>query len=345
MRPPIRLLLLQDLLRSRIRERGPLTMAAFMDLALYHPEAGYYNRTPYPPAAADDLAGDADATRMLADLLARQLVTFAHALGPSGSPFTVIDAGAGDGRLSHGILRALHAADPQLCGHTHLHLIERSASARHAQRTTLAAWTDHALGGDALPDEFEGVVVAKELLSALPAHLLVMRRGELREIHVDDADGQLTAVEAAASSPLLTAHVRDSGLVLTEGAHVATSPAALDWVGDAARRLRRGFILVIDRAGNAGDLSSSLARPGETPIAAHVDFAGVRRVAEQEGCITARFTDQTAFLVALTGHLASGFTDAERRAFTALTHPAGPASAMRVLMLVKNVNASPGESS
>jgi SAM-dependent MidA family methyltransferase len=339
--------LLQDLLLSRIRDDGPLTAASFMESALYHPELGYYTRSPYPPSATR--TDDDDATRLLGELLARQLVAFARALRPSGSPFTVIDAGAGDGRLSHALLRALRNLDADLCSSTHLHLIERSDSARHAQRTTLTAWTDRAIEGEALPDEFEGVVIARHVLSAFPAHLVTAQQGGLREIYVDGRDGRLMTVDGPVSSPLLHAHVRDGRGTLPDDLQVAVSPAALDWVADAARRLRRGYILVIDTENGMHmhdrDRSHWSEAPGERPIAADVVFAAVQRAGGSEGCVTARFTDQTSFLVSLAGHLASGFGDAERHAFTALTRPGGPGSTTRVLMLVKNVDTRTGSAS
>ena len=95
-------------------------------------------------------------------------------LGPVGSPFTLVEAGAGDGRLSHAMLRGLNKVAPRVCAHTHLHLVERSAAARAAQPAMLAAWSHQAIGSDQLPDEFEGVVVANELLDAMPVHQLVM---------------------------------------------------------------------------------------------------------------------------------------------------------------------------
>jgi SAM-dependent MidA family methyltransferase len=344
-----------DLL-SRIRERGPLTAAAFMDLVLYDPGFGYYTRTPYPSSASSVTA---DGIRLSGELLAHRLVSFAHILNPAGSPFTVVDAGAGDGYFAHALLRGLRQLDPALCAATHLHLIERSASARHAQRATLAAWTDQAIPGGSLPDEFDGVVIARRLLSAMPAHLVTMRDGELRESYVDARDGRLTPVDGALSSPSLAAHLRDSRDVVCDAAQIAVSPSALEWVGDTARRLRRGFILVIDddcraarqqedecpiRCEVAADDGTPvrtpwLDAPAQRPLAAAIDFAAVQRVAGREGCVTARFADQATFLVGVAGHRASGFTDDERRAFAALTRAAGGGSLTRVLLLVKNVDA------
>ena len=85
---------------------------------------------------------------------------------------------------------------------------------------------------------------------------------------------------------------------------------AVDWIRDAARRLRRGFIILIDYGHEARELYSAthatgtlttfvqhrsggpegspdrpawLQQPGEQDLTAHVDFTSVRAAAEAEG--------------------------------------------------------------
>ena len=43
-----------------VRERGPLTVAAFMDLALYHPQYGYYARAAQRSGRAGDFFTSVD---------------------------------------------------------------------------------------------------------------------------------------------------------------------------------------------------------------------------------------------------------------------------------------------
>ena len=101
----------------------------------------------------------------------------------------------------------------------------------------------------------------------------------------------------------------------------------MDWIRDAARRLRRGFIILIDYGHEARELYSAIAldrhaddlreasqrrtgsgppdtpawlqQPGEQDITAHVDFTSVRAAAEAEGLTTLGFLDQTYFLLGL----------------------------------------------
>jgi SAM-dependent MidA family methyltransferase len=100
---------------------------------------------------------------------------------------------------------------------------------------------------------------------------------------------------------------------------------ATEWIRDAARCLRRGFIVVIDyghervsdsathsggtlttfarhtMAGpeTPGDVPPWLDRAGDQDITAHVDFTSVRAAAEAEGMLTLGFLDQTYFLMGL----------------------------------------------
>jgi SAM-dependent MidA family methyltransferase len=353
---------LLDLIHTRIRERGPLTVAAFMDLALYHPEFGYYARSPRQSGAAGDFVTSVDLGPLFGELLAMQLGEMASLLGSPHAPFTLVEAGAGDGRLSHAMLRGLKKVAPHICSHTHLHLVERCAAAREAQHAVLTAWTGQAIGSDQLPDEFEGVIVANELLDAMPVHQVVMRETGLTETYVD-ADGErLVAREGPLSSETLRSRVSSSGTTLATGARAEISLAAADWVRDAASRMRRGFMVLIDYGDEAARLFGAgreagtlttyrrhhqeaaggtpwLDNPGEQDITAHVDFTSIRDEAAARGFTSLGLMDQTYFLMALAGARVESFDEAERRAFKSLVLPGGLGSTMKVLVLAKNMGA------
>ena len=116
-----------DLLLARIRERGPLTVAAFMDLVLYHPQFGYYARAARRSGRAGDFFTSADAGSLFGELLAEQFAEMAHACPPD-RPFDLVEAGAGSGRLAADVLRALAQRHPALFARVRLHLIEASAA-------------------------------------------------------------------------------------------------------------------------------------------------------------------------------------------------------------------------
>src|SRR5437763_13723351 len=147
-----------------------------MDLALYDPSFGYYARAAQRSGRAGDFFTSVDVGPVFGELLEIQLAEMAAILDAQSpepravSPFDLVEAGAGDGRLSADILRAAKRRDPAFHDSLRLHLVEASAEARAAQRETLADSADRlASSRNMLPASFEGTVIANELLDALPA--------------------------------------------------------------------------------------------------------------------------------------------------------------------------------
>jgi SAM-dependent MidA family methyltransferase len=352
-----------------VRERGPMTVAAFMDLALYDPQLGYYARAPQRSGRAGDFFTSVDVGPIFGDLLATQVAEMAEQIQSSAdgrlSTLDLVEAGAGNGRLSADILRATRTRNPALYDRLRLHLIDASPEARRAQPHALGDFSDRLVSSsDALPPSFEGVLIANELLDALPTHQVVMRDEGLREIYVSrpsTADRRLSAVEGPPSTPALAAYLARARVVLEPGWRAEINLRAVEWLHDAARRLSRGFIILIDYGHEARELYSGshaggtlttfsghtmagpelqtpewLARPGEQDLTAHVDFTSVRAAAEEEGLVTLGFMDQTYFLLALVGDTApSGLR--QRLALKTLTMPGGLGSTHKVLILGKEV--------
>src|SRR5262249_28033945 len=145
--------------------------------------------------------------------------------------------------------------DPALYDAARLHLVEASAAARSQHESTLGDTADRLVSSScALPESFEGVLFANELLDALPAHQVVMRDDGLREVYVG---ADLAPIEAAPSTPALGEYLRRLGVGLETGWRVEINLRAVDWVRDAARRLRRGFMVLIDYGHEARDLYSA----------------------------------------------------------------------------------------
>jgi SAM-dependent MidA family methyltransferase len=300
----------------------------------------------------------------------------------SAPDFDLVEAGAGNGRLSSDILRAVRDRDPELYSRLRLHLVEASAAARDAQPATLGELRDRLTSSSAsLPESFEGVLVANELLDAFPVHQVVMREDGLREVYVaapighedtktrnDKGSGlsqfhtALRPVEGPLSTPALQAYLDRLGIALEPGWRVEINLRAVDWIRDAAQRLTRGFIIVIDYGHEARDLYSVshaqgtlttfsghtadaargslpawLERPGEQDITAHVDFTSVRDAAEAAGLTTIAFLDQTYFVLGLVEEWTAPALAERSAALKTLMMPGGLGSTHKVMILGKGV--------
>src|SRR5947207_5140252 len=315
-----------------------------MELALYHPDFGYYARSDRRSGRAGDFFTSVDAGPLFGELLARQLEEMAALLiadcgvriaecdaeSPTASfrianSFDLVEAGAADGRLSADILRAARADAPAFYQSIRLHLVERSPAARAAQPATLGDEADRLIASSPeLPESFEGALITNELIDALPVHQVLMAEDGLREVYVAAGPERLTLVEGPPSTPALAEYLSRIGVDLRRGWRVEINLCACEWVRQAARRLRRGFIILIDYGHEARELYSGshssgtlttfhrhqsagpesaapawLQLPGEQDMTAHVDFTSLRAAAEGEGLQTLGFLDQTYFLLGL----------------------------------------------
>jgi SAM-dependent MidA family methyltransferase len=356
-----------------IRERGPLTVAAFMELALYDPQSGYYASAAQRSGRAGDFFTSVDVGPLFGTLLAIQIQEMArYAQAEDTEPFDLVEAGAGNGRLSADILGALAVRDPELYAAIRLHLVEASGAARAAQRAALGEHAARLASSSAqLPGAFSGVLIANELLDAFPVHQVVMRGGRLREIYVRvDRGGGLFLREGDLSTPALGAYFDRLGIALEEGWRAEVNLQAVDWVRAAVQRLQRGFIILIDYGHEAHDLYSVshsagtlttfsrhqaasggdqawLQNPGRQDITAHVDFTSIRDSAEAEGATLLGLLDQTYFVMGLltagragadaVPDFAAGGDRQQRLALKTLLMPGGLGSTMKVLILGKGV--------
>src|SRR5438876_9443884 len=134
-----------------------MTVAAFMDVALYDPTFGYYARAAQRSGRAGDFFTSVDVGPLFGELLAIQIAEMATILQATAEPakhaeknnpsagsalsavhvFDLVEAGAGNGRLSADILRAMRDRHPELYSQIGLQLVEASAAARDAQAATL----------------------------------------------------------------------------------------------------------------------------------------------------------------------------------------------------------------
>jgi SAM-dependent MidA family methyltransferase len=227
-----------------------------------------------------------------------------------------VELGAGSGALAADVLNALAARNvvPNAYG-----IVEVSPELRERQQETLRVRAPAHVGRvtwlDALPSSIHGVVLMNELLDAIPPHVVVRRAGVWLERGVVVEGGEL----AMAERPLTDARLRE----LAQGRFPPDidyaselNPAAEALVGELARRLVHGAILMLDygfaRAEyyhpqrEEGTLmghyrhrahADPLWWPGLSDLTAHVDFTAMAEAGETAGLHVAGYASQAAFLL------------------------------------------------
>jgi SAM-dependent MidA family methyltransferase len=269
-----------DAIRRAIRERGPITFAEYMELALYGP-GGYYEHPPVGPAG--DFVTSPHVHPVFGAMLGDAVRDLFEGLGRP-APLRISEVGAGDGTLAVQVLDSLADLDVDY------QAIDVSPGARSA----LAAI--EGVHAAAELTDAPHIVFANELLDNLPFRRL---RGD-REILVGLQGQRLVEVEA----PWYGEPGPASGeTIVPEG--------ALAFIDRLAPALTRGYALLIDygAVGSTGGgvhgyrdhrvVDDALADPGSTDITAGVDFAVIARHAEARGLTAFPSVTQHDALLAL----------------------------------------------
>lgn len=176
---------------------GVVPFRQFMDWALNDTAHGYYGAGQARIGPSGDFATSPSLGSDFADLLARQLVRWIEHL-PSG-PLTLVEVGPGNGDLSADLIEALRHCMPNRVEQLELVLVERNPAMRQRQRQRLSAIDGVAMRWCTL-EELQsapicGVVLAHELLDALPVERLIWQGGVLRQVGVAlREDGSLESV-------------------------------------------------------------------------------------------------------------------------------------------------------
>src|SRR5262245_59507975 len=170
-----------------------------MELALHHPEHGYYARGPGRLGRTGDFFTASDVGPAFGACLARQLVEM-DALLDRPDPFSYVEHGAGRGLLARDVEDSLLAEAPDLARRFRPVLIDSSRGMRAAAAARVP--TSRVATDRDAPPAGAGCVVAAELLDALPVHRVRRRGSALVEVMVDVRDESLVEVEQAAGDEL-----------------------------------------------------------------------------------------------------------------------------------------------
>jgi len=254
-----------------------ITFAEFMDLALYHPEFGYYTSPQQRIGGKGDFVTSPHLGSDFGELLAEQFAEIWAVMGYP-RPFHLVEMGAGQGLIVRDILHYLHRVHFDCFEAIEYLIIERSATLIAEQRQQTASLADAqarirwCTWDDIAPDSITGCFFSNELVDAFPVHQLVLKDDQWQEIYVVLAASSLNSLSpptasplspsassraqfAEITAPLSTPRLQDYfswlGLKIdptryTSGYRTEVNLAALDWMETVASRLHRGDVLTID---------------------------------------------------------------------------------------------------
>lgn len=322
---------LVERIATEIRRSGPMTFARFMHRALYELGIGYYESEASGPGRTGDFLTAPESHPIFGWTVARQLEE-AWRLLDRPSRFVVREHGAGTGAFAIGILDGLRRSGSDLLGALRYQAIDvaRPRLELLGARLADAGFTGVMEPPDGQPEA--GVVLANELLDALPFHRVeggrrsssgkpaVLERFVDLDPAASNAEGGPTAfttVLGQPSTPALAERLAAERIELAPGQPAEVCLDVDDWLERAAAPLAQGLMLLIDYGAPAADLytpergstlrayhhhrvhGDPLVAIGRQDLTAHVDVTAVERAAVAAGLTSLGRTRQAEFLAAL----------------------------------------------
>lgn len=295
---------------------GWISFERFMELALYEPGLGYYSAGATKLGSAGDFVTAPEISPLFSRCLANQCVEVLQSV-PGG---WILELGAGSGVMAADVLSEL---DRQQKVPERYLILEVSADLRERQRALLQKRVPHLMERiewlERLPEDFRGVLLANEVLDALPVQRFRIRGAQVNQLGVTWQLGQLDWSEVHAA-PALEAAVREIELNLGEPfADGYTSEINLrlqPWIAGIAASLREGVAFFVDyglprrqyyaASRREGTMlchfrhrfhDNPLLNVGVQDIGAWVDFTAVAEAAVAGGMSVAGYTTQAHFLI------------------------------------------------
>ena len=277
---------LLDEIRATIAERGSITVEQYMQLALTHPDLGYYmNRDPF--GATGDFTTAPEVSQMFGELIGLWTAEVWSSMG-SPDPVRLVEFGPGRGTLMSDALRAARIV-PAFRNALDVRLIETSPTLASMQHELLVDCGVAVSWAQSLKDVPDGpaIIIGNEFLDALPVRQFVRVSGQWRERTVRlNGDGKLVFDVADKPEPYIRANAAN-------GEVLEVNPSGHRLMFELGARLTKqgGAALLIDyghaitsygdtlQALRAHRYVDPLAAPGDCDLTAHVDFAAMARSA------------------------------------------------------------------
>ncbi len=303
---------LQQLIATEIAGAGgAISFARYMELALYAPGLGYYS------GGAAKLGRDGDFTTApeISSLFGATLAELAAAIIAQSAP-NILEFGAGTGKLARDVLTALDAAGIQVASYA---IMELSGELRARQQEALkdfpqVRWLDD------FPAAFSGVVLANEVLDAMPVQLALKAGDGWREAMVTIEAGEFSFIARAPDAALAAQIARQipDADALPTGYFTEVHPIACGFMASLARMFDggAGAAILLDYGfpaheyyiaqRSAGTVmchyrhhahSEPFYLPGLQDITAHVDFTAMALASQEAGLEVLAYMNQAAFLL------------------------------------------------
>ena len=303
-------------------QNGQISFAKYMEMALYTPGLGYYAAGKNKFGSKGDFTTAPEISPLFGATIVQTLLPVIEHLQNLNLPVQILEFGAGTGALAESILTELQSQDIEVASYSILDLsadlIERQQS-RLTQPFPMVNWINQ------LPKNFTGIILANEVLDAMPIELItyqdqqwvfkdVALAKESTEDASEDTIGFRHCLGKEVPQAMLPACLRQQSF--ENGYTTEINVNAKAWINSISEILDMGILLTIDYGfpeheyyhaqRNQGTVMGHYAHhaiqdpffyPGLCDLTAHVDWTNIANTGINAGLSLLGFTSQASYLL------------------------------------------------
>lgn len=352
--------ILEQIIIEKVKDRGKITFAEFMDIALYYPGLGYYQKE-NPFGTTGSFYTSVNASEKFGFSLARSIL---HCIKSLRLDSNICEMGAGSGMLANDVLNYYREYSPEFYEKVAYYIIEKSSYLIERQKEILSLHKDKVkwLKFEELKD-FNGVFFSNELVDAFPVHRVIKIDGELKELYVIFYDGKLQFYPDMISDQKINEYIENIKLKLVDKQIADLNICSAEWIVELGKKLKKGIIITIDYGFTADKLyapfrmdgtvtcyfkhtqnNDFFERIGFQDITAFVDFTVLDLYGRKAGLDFVNLLPQSLYLVqsGLLDFISFAGSDLEKAAIKSLIVPEGGfGTNFHVLIQSKDVSIPP----
>jgi len=297
---------------------GFLPFSRYMEMALYQPGSGYYSAGAHKLGSGGDFTTAPEISPFFGMAMTNAILPVLEAFRAQGKPTRILEFGAGTGKLAASILHRLNELNFPL---DHYGILEIAPDLAQRQRTLLQETKNDLQCStaidwlSALPDEFEGVIIANEVLDAIPCERIVYQNGSWRIQGVVIKNGTFALEDGPeVGLQLLPEHILNHSFA--EGYTTEIHPQSVGWITAITQTLTSGLFITLDYGFPASELfhpqreqgtlmahhrhhaiTDPLYLPGLCDLTSHVEWSSLAKAVLAAGATEIYFNNQGNFLL------------------------------------------------
>ena len=297
---------------------GWIPFSRYMEMALYEPGMGYYSAGAHKLGAGGDFTTAPELSPLFGAAIVSSILPVLEGLKAQGLPARILEFGAGTGKLAESILSRLDDLGFQLDSYDIIEispdLTQRQQERLHQLATELGLSTKCSWLSS-LPKNFKGVILANEVIDAIPCDAIIYQNGFWYWYGVSFADEKCfwkvgrPVEQALLPESLLTGN-------FSEGYVTELHPQANAWIGQIAEQLDAGLFLTFDYGFPESEyyhpqriegtlmahhrhhaIQDPFYLPGLCDLTSHVEWTQIARSVLAENVDDVYLTNQAAFLL------------------------------------------------